>query len=50
VNILGIGGIVLAILGIIILVQPDTLNYIVALAFIVIGLFGAARGFGIGGV
>lgn len=49
-NILGIGGIVLVILGIIILVAPDTFNYLVALAFILIGLFGAARGFGVGGV
>ena len=46
-NALGIGGIILLILGIVILVVPDSLNYLVALVFIVGGGYLAAKGFGL---
>ncbi len=47
VNVLGIGGIVLLILGIVILVAPDTLNILVAIVFIFGGGYLAAKGFGL---
>ena len=45
-NLQGIAGIVLLIVGIIIIVAPDTLNYLVAIVFILGGAVLAARGFG----
>lgn len=46
-NALGVGGLVLLILGIVILVAPDTLGYLVAIVFIVGGGYLAAKGFGL---
>ncbi len=46
-NALGIGGLALLILGVVILVAPDTLNILVALVFILGGGYLAAKGFGL---
>lgn len=45
-NILGIAGIVLLVLGVLIFAAPSFLNYIVAIAFILGGAFLAYQGFG----
>jgi hypothetical protein len=45
VNITGIIGIVLAVLGLLIIIAPNTLNILVAIAFIGGGLFLAFQGF-----
>jgi uncharacterized membrane protein len=50
VNILGIAGIVLLVLGILIFVNVGWLQFIVGIVFVVAGAYLAARGFGIGGV
>jgi len=47
VNALGFGGLALLILGIVIIANPDTLNILVAIVFIVGGGYLAAKGFGL---
>ncbi len=47
VNPLGIGGIVLVILGILFFINPDLFNYLLAIVFIVAGVYLTARGFGV---
>ncbi len=46
-NVLGLGGLILLILGIVIIVAPDTLNILVAIVFIFGGGYLAAKGFGL---
>ncbi len=46
-NVLGIGGLILVILGIYIIFAPDALNILVAIIFIFGGGYLAAKGFGL---
>ncbi|MDP9352494.1 MAG: hypothetical protein M3P51_13285 [Chloroflexota bacterium] len=46
-NVLGIGGLVLLLLGILILFSIGTLQILVGIAFILVGAYLAAKGFGL---
>ncbi len=46
-NVLGIGGLVLLLLGILIFFEVGALQFLVGLAFVLVGAYLAAKGFGL---